>query len=287
MDIKHVKTFVSVVKHGGFSKAADVLNYAQSTVTTHIKALEKELNTYLFDRLGKKVTLTKSGQHFHPYAIELLAIYEKAQEIPLDSNHPEGTLMITANESLAVYRLPQILKTYKQKYPQVNIVIQIASNEQALKELQEGETDIVFLMGEDIEFKDYISSTLYQESFVWILPNDLSPNLDTSNLLQQYQFIYTESSCGYRAVIDQILQLSGKLPTQTFESSSIEVIKQSVKCGLGVSILPFIVVEELVKKKEITFQSIELPIKITSQMFYHKSRWISPVLRSFLDILKV
>ncbi len=66
-----------------FSKAAHALGYAQSTVTAHMKALEKDLHIPLFDRLGeKKCYLQKAGHQFHPYALELLSIYEKSARNP-------------------------------------------------------------------------------------------------------------------------------------------------------------------------------------------------------------
>lgn len=287
MEMRHVKTFCTIVKYGGFSKAARTLGYAQSTVTTHIKALENDLHTPLFDRLGKKVLLTKAGHHFHPYALELLAIYEKAQEIPQDSNHPEGTLTITSNETVAVYRLPYVLKAYKQKYPKVNIILETDTNEQALRKLRDGETDIAFLIGESREYDDFTTTPLFDELFGWILPADLSSCDNPFNLLQNYQFIYTEKECGYRAMVDRYLCINGQLPERTFESSSIEVIKQSVMCGLGIAILPYIVVKENCTKKQLTFKPIETPLFIKSCAYYHKLRWISPVLQSFLPLLEL
>ncbi|KQL33579.1 LysR family transcriptional regulator [Bacillus sp. FJAT-25509] len=286
MEIRHVRTFCAIVKHGSFSKAAYALDYAQSTVTTHIKALENDLQSPLFDRLGKKVLLTKAGQHFHPYALELLTIYEKAHEIPKDSDHPEGTLTITANESLAVYRLPQILQKYKQINPKVNIILETATNEQAIKKLRDGDTDIAFIIGESIEYDEFITKNLFYELFGWILTPDLTISKDPIELLRDYQFIYTEKSCGYRAMVDGYLRKSGQIPDRTFESSSIEVIKQSVICGLGISILPFIVVQESFNKNQLIFKPIETSQKIQSSFIYHKSRWVSPVLRSFLTLLE-
>ncbi len=82
----------------------------------------------------------------------------------------EGTLSITSNESLAVYRLPQLLRTYKQQNPKVNIVLETTTNEHALKKLHEGETDVIFLIGESIAHNDFIIRTFCNETFGWILP---------------------------------------------------------------------------------------------------------------------
>ncbi|EOP28490.1 LysR family transcriptional regulator [Bacillus toyonensis] len=286
MEMRHVKTFCAIVKHGGFSKAALALGYAQSTVTGHIKALENDLHIPLFDRLGKKVLLTKAGHQFHPYALELLAIYEKAQEIPQNNDYLEGALSITSNESLAVYRLPQLLRTYKQQNPKVNIVLETTTNEHALKKLHEGETDVIFLIGESIAHNDFIIRTFCNETFGWILPIHSPVQENPFRLLQDTQFIFTEQSCGYRPMVDRFLRQSGNILEKTFETSNVEVIKQAVMCELGISILPYIVVQENCQKEQIRFQPIETPAVIQSHVIYHKSRWISPVLQSFLSLLE-
>ncbi|MEC2352044.1 LysR family transcriptional regulator, partial [Bacillus toyonensis] len=262
------------------------LGYAQSTVTGHIKALENDLHIPLFDRLGKKVLLTKAGHQFHPYALELLAIYEKAQEIPQNNDYLEGTLSITSNESLAVYRLPQLLRTYKQQNPKVNIVLETTTNEHALKKLHEGETDVIFLIGESIAHNDFIIRTFCNETFGWILPIHSPVQENPFRLLQDTQFIFTEQSCGYRPMVDRFLRQSGNILEKTFETSNVEVIKQAVMCELGISILPYIVVQENCQKEQIRFQPIETPAVIQSHVIYHKSRWISPVLQSFLSLLE-
>lgn len=287
MEMRHVKTFCAIVKYGGFSKAAHALGYVQSTVTAHMKALENDLHIPLFDRLGKKVLLTKAGHQFHPYALELLAIYEKAQEIPQNTDQLEGTLSITSNESLAVYRLPQLLRTYKQKNPKVNIVLETNTNEQALQKLHEGETDVVFIIGESIEHNDFITCTFSNETFGWILPPHYCTHSNPFYLLNDTQFIFTEQSCGYRPMVDRFLRQSGNIPAKTFETSNVEVIKQSVMCELEISILPYIVVQESCQKEQLCFQPIETPTVIQSHVIYHKSRWISPVVQSFLSLLKV
>ncbi|OTW72467.1 LysR family transcriptional regulator [Bacillus thuringiensis serovar roskildiensis] len=286
MEMRHVKTFCAIVKYGSFSKAAHALGYAQSTVTAHMKALENDLHLPLFDRLGKKVLLTKAGHQFHPYALELLAIYEKAQEIPQNSDNLEGTLTITSNESLAVYRLPQLLRTYKQENPKVNIVLETNTNEQAMNKLREGETDVIFIIGESMELNDFITRTFCNEAFGWILPPHHSTHSNPFCLLHDTQFIFTEQSCGYRPMVDRFLRQSGNVPAKTFETSNVEVIKQSVMCELGISILPYIVVQESCQKEKLCFQPIETPAVIQSHVIYHKSRWISPVLQSFLSLLE-
>ena len=129
-------------------------------------------------------------------------------------------MSITSNESLAVYRLPQLLRTYKQKNPKVNIVLETNTNEQALQKLHEGETDVVFIIGESIEHNDFITCTFSNETFGWILPPHYCTHSNPFYLLNDTQFIFTEQSCGYRPMVDRFYVKAGifqlkhlKLPT--------------------------------------------------------------------------
>ncbi len=164
-------------------------------------------------------------------------------------------MSITSNESLAVYRLPQLLRTYKQKNPKVNIVLETNTNEQALQKLREGETDVVFIIGESIEHNDFITRTFSNETFGWILPPHYCIHSNPFYLLKDTQFIFTEQSCGYRPMVDRFLRQSGNIPAKTFETSNVEVIKQSVMCELGISILPYIVVQESCQKRATLFSA--------------------------------
>lgn len=74
MDLKQLKTFVVLSKNKNYTRIADELGYAQSSISAQIQQLEQELSTKLLDRIGKKVFLTESGEQLLPYAIEMLAL---------------------------------------------------------------------------------------------------------------------------------------------------------------------------------------------------------------------
>lgn len=127
----------------------------------------------------------------------------KSARNPQNKDYLEGTLSITSNESLAVYRLPQLLRTYKQKNPKVNIVLETNTNEQALQKLREGETDVVFIIGESIEHNDFITRTFSNETFGWILPSYSSAHTNPFQLLQDTQFILQNKVMGYRPMVNR------------------------------------------------------------------------------------
>ena len=80
MEIRHLQTFVTIAELGSFTKAAEYLGYAQSTITSHIQILENELGEILFNRLGKKIILTNLGKELIPYAKQMLEVYKEILE---------------------------------------------------------------------------------------------------------------------------------------------------------------------------------------------------------------
>ena len=77
MDLKNLRTFQTVVQEGGFNKAAEKLNYTQSTITFQINQLEQELGLRLFEKIGRRMVLNQAGQQLLPYAAEVLAAVDK------------------------------------------------------------------------------------------------------------------------------------------------------------------------------------------------------------------
>lgn len=123
MEYKQLISFVTVAKLGSFTKTAEKLSYAQSTVSAHIQSLEEELSTVLFERLGRRVSLTREGKKLLFYAEQIIKLNDEAREIILGSASPRGTITIGSPESLCVYRLPHLLQEYRKLYPKVELIL--------------------------------------------------------------------------------------------------------------------------------------------------------------------
>ncbi len=117
MTIIQLETFLKITETNSFSSAANLLGYAQSTVTTQIKQLEEELHCLLFERLGKSIVLTSEGERLLVYAQKILQLErEILLEVPA-SKEPAGILKLGISESLCYNTLPQLLLEYKKKFP--------------------------------------------------------------------------------------------------------------------------------------------------------------------------
>ncbi len=121
MTIIQLETFLKISELKSFTLAANELGYAQSTVTMQIKQLEEELGCELFERLGKTIVLTSSGERLRIYAEKLLQLEREIHlEVP-GSDEPAGLLKIGVSESLCYNTFPRILMEYKKRCPKVNI----------------------------------------------------------------------------------------------------------------------------------------------------------------------
>jgi len=121
MNIRNIETFMRVAERESFTEAAKQLNYSQSTVTMQIQQLERELGYPLFDRIGRKISITPSGKIFMRYADEILHIMQKAHSINKDPKEIHGTLRIGTIESLLFNIIIDVLPEYREKYPNIKI----------------------------------------------------------------------------------------------------------------------------------------------------------------------
>jgi len=276
MELRHLVTFKTIVEKDGFKRAAEHLGYAQSSVTTHIKELERELGKPLFDRLGKKVVLTQYGHHFLLYAAKIIDLFSQA----LNTNdEPIGNLIIGISESLTIDRIPPILIEYKRLYPKVNLSLKSIDNYDVTSYLQNGDIDLALILEkDDLSLSELFTENLKREKMVLIRPNDVK---DSSTVL------YTERSCSYKSVFEHYINYKQMDVKESLDFQSIEAIKQCVRSGLGISLVPyFSVKEELITNK---LSGEEVPPDhpaISTFLAYHKDKWLSPAILKMNELIR-
>ncbi|GGG68582.1 LysR family transcriptional regulator [Paenibacillus radicis (ex Gao et al. 2016)] len=290
MEIRHFITLKKIIEYGSFSLAAEHMGYTQSTVTSHIQALESHLNTPVFDRIGRRVQLTEAGKKLLQYADEILKTYEKIEHITESNGTVTGELKIAAPESLTVYRLEPILKEYRSAFPHVRVKLSNATCGDNKKALLSGEADIAFMMWPELTEEDLIVTPLSEEPIVLVGSIEHPLNLLTErshpNRLDDC-LIANEKDCSYRTLFEAYLRQRNLHPTHIMELWSIEAIKRCVSSGLGIAYLPLICVEEELKNNQLKTIAYEGTIpKIYSHMVHHKNKWLSPALSGFIQLTK-
>lgn len=288
MEIRHFITFKKVVEFGSFTNAADSLGYTQSTITSHIQALELHIGKPLFDRMGRKIKLTDAGEKVLNYAEELLNTYEKIESISNEEDVVSGEIRIAAPESLTIYRLEPVLREYRDKYPHVRIILTNATCGDNRQALLDGRADIAFLMWPELKDTDLVSHTLQQERVVLVGNQQCALNgigVENESQMLNECIITNEKESSYRRIFEQYLKSKGKLFSYEMELWSIEAIKRCVISGLGVAFLPLITVSDEIVEEKLKVIPCEGNVqKIYSQMAYHKNKWLSPALEEFIAI---
>lgn len=240
MDLKTIKTFKTIVKLGSFQRAAEELNYAQSTVTMHIKSLEAELNVTLLER-GKNLQLTEAGRLLHEKGDLLLKGFDSLQQAMTEIVQGEsGFIRIGVMEPVASFRLPEILPLFMEKYPKIQLSVQIHSSKLLMDMVAKDEVDFAVCSAPDISL-DATFYPLFQEEVVLLMAEDHRLNQQDYVSLQDLrleEFITTSTVCPFRRNFESQMIDAGIHPRYGLEVSNMLGLKHYVQAGFGVAIVP-------------------------------------------------
>ena len=145
MDVQSIKTFIQVANLKNFTKAAEELNYAQSTVTAQIQRLEEELGFPLFERIGRKNYLTAGGEAFLSHATEILHIIQQASSLGKELKEMKGTLRVGTLESLMFVGVLPIIPAFRAAFPNVDIAFKIGQASELTSMLKQDQLDLAYI----------------------------------------------------------------------------------------------------------------------------------------------
>ena len=293
MDFKQLEAFVSVAKYGSFSKAARELFLTQPTISSHIQNLEKELDTVLFNRNNKYITLTKSGEILYDNAISILNNCKKAiYDIKEYSGNIEGIIDIASSSIPETYILPNFIKSFSNKYPNVKFSISHYDSQYAISEVLNERVSFGFIgsktFNSQIEYIDILSDEL-----VLIAPLDL--NIENENgyidikELNNLKFIMRKDGSGTKNLTFNILKDNNlnidNLDILAYVESN-ETIKEMVKIGLGVSFVWHNSIKDYVKSNEIKYYKVKnISFSRKFYFIYSKKKVFNPLEDKFLNSL--
>ena len=144
MDIELLRSFVSVVDAGGFTRAGERVHRTQSTVSQQIKRLEDMLGRPLLERNGKQATLTEEGERLISYARRILALEQEARDV-VARPVVDGVVRLGIPEDFAAYRLPELLYDFKLARPTLRLDVRCGLSATLQRALDAGELDLALL----------------------------------------------------------------------------------------------------------------------------------------------
>lgn len=291
MDFKQIEVFISVAKHKSFSKAANAVFLSQPAVSSHISALEKELNIQLFDRTSKEVLLTPAGESFLQYAIEIINTRNKAIGC-LESfgSSITGTLSLATSTTPCNTIVPILIKKFSEIYPSVTFRVTEQNSGDIVENIAKFNYEMG-LVGSSVDDEKIKSYKLMEDELVLISSKSLRlPKEITLSSLTKYSFILREKSSATRTAFDNALK-SKKMDlnelTICCEVNNLNALFEFVKLGIGVSIV----------SKNVYFNSehydrmncstiMDLPLKRNIYLIVSSRRTLTPTAMAFYDLCK-
>ncbi|WP_455216795.1 LysR family transcriptional regulator [Kaarinaea lacus] len=244
MDTAGLRTFITAAELESFSHAADRLYLTQPAVSKRVAALEEELGALLFDRIGRRVTLTEAGKELLPRARAILNDIEDSRRLISNfSGAVAGRLSIGTSHHIGLHRLPPVLRSYSKQFPDVELDLHFMDSEAACRAVLAGDLELGIVtlppnpiddLETEIIWPDPLSIVVNREHPLASHHNkkiDLQALLDIPSILPAHG-TYT------RELLEQVFADSGLVLYASMTTNYLETIKMMVSVGLGWSILP-------------------------------------------------
>ncbi len=294
MEFNQLESFLSVVEHKSFSKAAKELYLAQPTVSNNIQGLEKELNTILLDRRGKTVSLTDSGKIFYNYALELINVREHAKISIKDHwGKMEGVIEITVSSIPEQFVLPYIIRDFTKVHPKISFAVSTKNSKDIIDDILSGKQSYG-IVGTRLSSRALEYIGFYEDELIFVAPNNgnYPEQSDTPldlDILFKENFILRKEGSGTRLFLEKCLDeknISIDDLNTTALIDSNEMIKKMVELGLGVSFVSKISVKNEIELGLIkAFNIKDLNLKRSFYFVYSKNRTLSPIVETFKDFI--
>lgn len=293
VEIRHLRYFIAVAENLSFSRAAEQLGLAQPPLTQQIQALEAELGVQLFDRKTRPIQLTRAGQTLLQEAQALLTRLEEAVRTTRRTHQGEiGYLTLGIHNSVANTILPNLLTTFHQQFPNVELKLQEVTVPQELVLLRNHQLDVVFHRSTmpyegDADLSCY---PLMQETFLLILPEKHPlvnlPEIPITALQGESLVLPDLNVLPFYSQVIQACQTAGFEPKieQTIRSGGIITLLSLVAAGVGLSILPSHV--QVLHREGIVYRAIAGLDLCRHIAVVWRTDDISPVLQNLLSVIQ-
>jgi LysR family transcriptional regulator, regulator of the ytmI operon len=241
MEFRHLQTFQAIVRAGNFVKAAEKLDYAQSTITLHIQKLESELGVQLFSRRGQRTELTAAGKALKNHAEQLLYRATQLQQAMSDIVSGEaGALRIGSIEPVASVHLPSVLVSFCQQYPKVRFSLEVGVTQVIAQKVASGALDLAICSSPAANLGLHFE-LLFEDPIALLLPQSHRLTKQEQipvKALAGERLLLTEEHCPYREVLEKAMLPYGMNPFTGIEVMSAGALKQMVRYGLGIGVMP-------------------------------------------------
>jgi DNA-binding transcriptional LysR family regulator len=259
LTLHQLRVFVKVAETLNFSQAARELLLSQPAVSMQMKALERGLGMPLFDRVGKRISLSVAGQDLYSRALRILGLVDETAQTMSDlRTGRKGRLRVVATTTVGIYVVPQLLGQFHNRHPEVEIHLEVANWERTCERLFSGEADIA-VAGPQLHPQLQMEPFMDDELVVIASPNHHLARREKVSLeeLSAEPMLLRERGSGTRAAVDRLFHDHALALRGAMELSRNGAIKQVAKAGLGVAVLSRTCLDLEIAANELTILDVE------------------------------
>lgn len=286
MELNNLKAFISVADCASFSIAAERLYLTQPAVSKRIAALESALDTTLFDRIGRKIHLTESGEVLLPVARSICGDLNRIQQtIASLGETVAGKLSIGTSHHIGLHRLPTLLREFTARYPQVEMDLHFMDSEDACAAVEANSLELAIITLPENPYPRVHTELIWKDPL--LIATDLQHPLTRKKNpkpadLADYPAIVPSLDTVTRQVLDKALLPFGIKPRVAMETNYIETIKMMVSVGLGWGAIPKTMVSEDLATIPIKGLKLERKLGLAT----HRQRSLSVAAQAFIELLQ-
>ena len=245
MTIRHLRTFVIVFQKESITKASEILHVSQPSVSLAIQELENYYHIRLFDRIGKRLSITEQGKWLYDYALHIVSMFDE-METEVKTWNNKGTLRIGSSITIGNFILPQLIEEFQKRYREVEIKVSVCNTKTIEQYILNNEVDLALIEGKT-EYEQIQMEHLMEDPLCLICAanSELVKQEKISLIdLERYPMILRERGSAVREMIEESLGYHQIHHRVIWESVSTQAIIRAVAKKLGISILPYLLVRD-------------------------------------------
>ncbi|GAB1262114.1 LysR family transcriptional regulator [Aurantivibrio plasticivorans] len=289
MDSQTLNAFIQVAEAESFSLAAERLFLTQPAVSKRVATLEDQLNCKLFDRIGRRVSLTEAGRVLLPKARHIIQLLKDAQQQLADlSGDVSGPLHIATSHHVGLHRLPPTLRAFAQQHPQVELHLSFMDSEKAYQAVQSADVELALITLAPSPVTSIIAQNVWHDPLAFVaspqhplaLKNASKQPLKLHQLLA-YSAILPDLNTYTTQIVKGLFDAKGLVLNLNMSTNYLDTIKMMVSVNLGWSVLPSSLIDD-------GLVALDLPgIALSRELglIYHQNRTMSNAARAFIETL--
>jgi len=286
MNIQHLITFSRVKQTGNITQAAIELGITQPAVSKRLAALELQLGSELFFRIGTGLVLTQAGEILSPVCENILKLIADTQhEIQSLGNSLSGKLVIACSHHIGLYRLPQLLAEYKNNFPAVDLQFHFTESEDAYHQVQSGVVDLALLTLPEKADNQVIQKLIWSDEMEIMIANShpilKSKHLSDLQKLLKIPAIFTDDTDFTRLMLEQKFSNYQLNKSNNFGANNLELIRMLVESEQGWGVLPTSMRNQKLRSIKLAELSFNRPLGYA----HNKQRNLSKTAEEFIQLL--